>query len=447
MAVYDRWHKDPEDGSEPCRCGRGRNRLYPSADHGRGGRWQVRWRDPDSGKQRARVFAARDPAPGELPDPNRHAAAFDKVIQGAIARNDYSDPNAGSVTLAEYGEQWRKTRVHGESAARGLESRLRTHVYPQLGGLPMGLLARRPSLVAAWLAGLPLSDGSRLLVLGDVSGIFGAAVDDGIVGRDPTKSKTVARPPRGRSRALPFSPAEVAGIAACMPERFALVPFLGAGTGMRQMEMAALGAGDVVRGPKPRVRVTRQLKQVAGGLRWGPVKNRRPHDVPVPPALLELLDAHAARFPAPAVTLPWHEPGGRLHGTPVTVRPFLSRADGAPASRNAMDAAWRTGVARFLADGRRAPGRGRALARGWNVHRLRHTAASAWLRGGIDVVRVAAWLGYTVEVTTRTYLHLMPGDHDGEDAGRAASAAFLGACAAPVHDQAPGGASWLAASL
>lgn len=101
-----------------------------------------------------------------------------------------------------------------------------------------------------------------------------------------------------------------------------------------------------------------------------------------------------------------------------------------------MDAAWRTGVSRYLASSGAVVGqRRRVLARGWNIHRLRHTAASGWLRAGIDVVRVAAWLGDTVEVVTKTYLHLMPDDHDGDEAGRAASAAFLASCARSVPDQ------------
>ena len=220
-----------------------------------------------------------------------------------------------------------------------------------------------------------------------------------------------------------------------MPPRFAVVPGLGAATGMREMEMAGLGADDIVRGRKPKVRVLRQLKQVDGELRFGPVKNRKPHDVPVPAELLELIDAHLAEFPAPAVTLPWHEPGAKLHGTLVPVRLVLSRDGKGPATRNAMDGAWRTGTARYLtATGTVIGGRSRARARGWNIHRLRHTAASAWLRAGIDVVRVAAWLGDTVEVVTQTYLHLMPDDHDGDDAGRAATAGFLASCARSVPD-------------
>jgi len=441
MAVYDRWHRDPRPGDQPCRCGKGRARLYPSSDHLQGRRWQVRWRDPDTGRQKTRAFALRDGA-----DPNRHAAAFDREVQGSIVRNDYQDPDAGHVTLQAYAEQHRATRTHGESAAAGLESRLRNHVYPDapgsdrtpaggiaIGQHAVGFLARRPSLIAAWLAALPLADASRLLVLGDVSAVFRAAMEDGAARSDPTESSAVARPSRGRSRVRPYAAAEVAALAAAMPERFAVVPYLGAGTGMREMEMAGLGADDIIRGRAPKVRVLRQLKVIGGELRLGPVKNRKPHEVPVPEELLARLDAHMARFPPAAVTLPWHEPGSKLHGTPVTVRLLLSRDGRAPASRNVTDAAWRTGAGRALAARGVGRSRRRSAARGHGIHRLRHTFASTQLRAGVDVVRVAAWLGDTVQMVTKTYLHLMPDDHDGEAAGRAAVAAFLGACGAPVQ--------------
>lgn len=444
MAVYDRWHKDPEPGDEPCKCGRGRNRLYPSADHLKGSRWLVRYREPETGKQKAKSFALKE---GKNPD--LHADAFDTKIRREIDTGNYSDPEAGEVTLRAYAEQHRRTRMHGEKAAKDLESRLRNHVYEAepgsgrtprggvaIGQHPMGLLAKRPSLVAAWAASIPLANRSKRLVMGDVSAVFRAAAEDGIVGRDPVKSSTVDRPANTGTEAQPFAPAEVAGIGACMPERFALVPYLGAAAGLRKMEMSGLGADDIVRGPRPKIRVQRQLKQVDGELRWGPVKNRKPHDVPVPPELLEQVDAHAEAFPPAAVTLPWHEPGSTLHGTPVTVRVLLTREDGAPATNNVMDAAWRTGVSRWLkAQGRTVGRRGRNLARGWNIHRTRHTFASVQLRDGTDVVRVAAWMGDTVEMVTKTYAHLMPDDHDGEAAGRAASAAFLGACARDVHGE------------
>jgi integrase len=56
------------------------------------------------------------------------------------------------------------------------------------------------------------------------------------------------------------------------------------------------------------------------------------------------------------------------------------------------------------------------------VHALRHTAPSAWLAAGVDIVSVAAWLGDTVKTVYETYAHLMP---DADDRGRKAMNAFF----------------------
>jgi len=69
------------------------------------------------------------------------------------------------------------------------------------------------------------------------------------------------------------------------------------------------------------------------------------------------------------------------------------------------------------------------------MHALRHTAASAWLAAGVDIVSVAAWLGDTVQVVLATYAHLMP---DADERGRKAMNAFFqnASCAADVQSAA-----------
>jgi integrase len=64
-----------------------------------------------------------------------------------------------------------------------------------------------------------------------------------------------------------------------------------------------------------------------------------------------------------------------------------------------------------------AKGERRKAARDRGMHVLRHTAASAWLSAGADIVAVAAWLGDTVETVYKTYAHLMP---DADNRGRKA---------------------------
>jgi integrase len=440
VAVYDRWHKD--DGDKPCEHSRGRHRLYPSAVHGQGRRWQVQWEDPNApGRRRLkRSFDLRDPGPGELPDRNRHASAFDKEIQGSIVRQDYADPNAGNVTFREYAETWRMTRTHSEHSAALLAARFRNHVYEDdagggrapkgavsIGQHPMSLLRQRPSLTAAWAASLkgPLpAQNSRRQLIGDVSAVFAAAVEDGVIGRNPVRSSTVDVPGRGETKARPFTAAEVGAIGARLPPRLRILARLGAGMGAREMELAALGVHDVqFLGRRPRVRVERQLKRVNGQAVFAPLKNRKPHSVPLAPAVADALARHLEEFPAAEVTLPWHEPGSKLHGTMVPVRLLLSGEGGVPLTAGALQSAWRSATGRKV--------------KGMNPHRLRHTYASMQLRKGVDVVRVAAWLGDTVAVVVRTYAHLMPGDDEAD--GRAAVDDFFGLCAPDVPGEGENG--------
>lgn len=463
MAVYDRWHREPAAGEDarPCRCGRGRNRLYPSAVHGRGMRWQVQWENPaqDGPRRLKRNFALRDPAPGELPDPNRHAAAFDREVQGSIVRNDYTDPNAGRVTLREYAEAWRKTRGHSDESAAKLESRLRNHVYEDparpgsgrsprgalsVGQHPLSLLGRRKTLAAAWVASLKQAlpaERSRRQVVDDVTAVLAAAVEDGIIRVNPLKSSVVDKPGRGGPKAAPFSAAEVAAIAARMPGHLRVLPPLGAGTGMRMMELAALAVEDVqMLGRQPHVRVERQLKKSAGRLVFAPLKNRKPHRVPLAPAVAGALAAHLAQYPAAEVTLPWHDPRDpREHGREVTLRLVLAGAGGGALTRSALWRAWNTAAAR-AAGVTAADASGHLAVTGRNMHRLRHTYASAQLRAGTDVVRVAAALGDTVEMVVKTYAHLMP-EEDGDADLRDAVDAFFGQCAPDVPPEADAGES------
>jgi integrase len=57
------------------------------------------------------------------------------------------------------------------------------------------------------------------------------------------------------------------------------------------------------------------------------------------------------------------------------------------------------------------------------MHVLRHTAASAWLAGGVDIRTLADWLGHADPgFTLRTYTHLMP---NASERGRKAMDDFL----------------------
>jgi hypothetical protein len=93
VSIYDRWHKAHQgSGDEPCpEHSRGRAKLYPTTDHGKGDRWQVRWRD-ETGRQHKRNFARRDGT-----DPARHATAFDAKIKTELDSGTSLDLAAGRM--------------------------------------------------------------------------------------------------------------------------------------------------------------------------------------------------------------------------------------------------------------------------------------------------------------------------------------------------------------
>ena len=410
MAVYDRWHRTGP--GEPCR----EHGLVPSAAHGSGLRWQVRWYN-DEGVQCKKSFRLKN---GRNPDV--HAEAFD----AQVGTDPGADPGRGDVTFREYAEDWRKARTVDPVTAERIEQRLRIHAYPVIGARKMRDLSRRPSLTQAWISGMTCAPGTARMVVGDVSAVFDAAADDGIVTRNPTRAKSVTRPVRPRARARAWTLARVEAVAAALAGRHAVIPYLGAGTGMRQGEIFGLGADDVAfLGRSPLVHVRRQVKLVGNVPHFAPVKNRREHSVPLAPSLAVRLARHLELYPPAQVTLPWHDPRDRArHGRPVTVRLVLADARGGPLNRRVFgDGSWRPALERAGVVPARGPGRRRPPASPQDgMHVLRHTAASAWLRAGVDIARVADWLGDTVKVTLETYVHFLPG---GDDDGRAAVDAFF----------------------
>lgn len=437
--IADRWHKSrPRPGDEPCKCGRGKTRLYPKAEHGQGDRWQVQWREPGTGKQKSEN---RPKLEGD--DPSISARARADEIRASL-RGPYVDPKLREGTFAAYAEKWRKNRIHDTATAGNLERRLRLHVYegepgsgrtprggPALGHLTWAQLDQFTSLTQAWVTGLTSPQGSRLspdtalLVIGDVSSVFTAAMEDHLAARDPTRSKAVQRPKRSPRRARAWTEEETVAMEAALPARFAIMQRIGPAVGTRLGELAGLSVDDVdflkPAGEKE-IRVEVQVKPVNHRLVFAPLKNRKAHAVPVDDGLVADISAHLARFPAMPVTLPWHDLSDKeKHGRPVTRRLIVTGYQGGAIDTARWDRdVWKAALAAAglippKADGRYIRDRNRGTHAAW-----RHTAASQWLADGVDVTAVAEWLGDTVKMVVETYLHMMP---SAPGRGRAAMAA------------------------
>jgi integrase len=236
----------------------------------------------------------------------------------------------------------------------------------------------------------------------------------------------VDRPRPGKSQARAWPRERLDAVRGHLPGRYEIIASLGAGTGMRQGEMGALGLADITwLGRDPRISVARQLKTVDGVLCFAPLKNRKKHEVPLAPSLGRALARHLQLHPAVRATLPWHDlQDPKMHGKPVTVDLVLSRPNGLPLAKPSFEGIWQTAAAKAARDAGEVPGaRLRALAAGWGVHGTRHTFVSNCLRERIDPIRVAEWVGDTVAELLKTYAHMVPGR--GDDDGRAVVDAYL----------------------
>ena len=257
-------------------------------------------------------------------------------------------------------------------------------------------LARRPSMVQQFITGLPMSAGGASQVAITLSSIMNAAVDDGLITRNPCQAGSVRLPRQSQRKIVPWTTAQIAVLRAGLPERYRVAADCGAGLGMRQGEIFALAVGDV--GFLRRmVHVGHCVKQINGRPWFGLPKGGKERDVPLPAPVSLALAAHIDRFSPVEVTLPWNEPGNpRRHGRPVTRRLLFTHRGSALNHSTFNTTAWRPArIAAGLGDG--------------GMHQLRHFYASALVAGGVDIRALSEYLGHhDPAITLRVYSHLMP---------------------------------------
>jgi integrase len=383
--VEDRWHKTVKqpDGSK---------KTVRTARYGVGKRWKVRYEV--NGRERGLSFEKKQ-------------TALDKCAEfnADQLRGTFVDPKAGKTTLREYAEKvWLPAQTFDVTTREKAESRLRVHIIPQLGDRQLGAIL--PSGIQAWSRGLQarVGKGTAQTVFANLSSILGAAVDDGIITRNPCRAPSVRKPRADLTKVEPWPTATVAAVRAALPERYRAAADFAGGCGLRQGEVFGLGVDehgvddiDWLRGV---VHVRRQIRIVRGRLVFAPPKGGRARNVPLAAEVAMRAAAHLQGCAAEPVTLPWLEPGG----DPVTVRLVFTTPARRALNRNHFNArAWRPALAEVGVPDIRANG----------MHALRHWYASVQLHGGTDIKALAEYLGHTdAGFTLRTYTHLMPGSAD-----------------------------------
>ncbi|SEQ19028.1 hypothetical protein SAMN04487983_1003275 [Streptomyces sp. yr375] len=322
----------------------------------------------------------------------------------------YVSLDAGNVSFEVFADEWLKGR--GADSVEVYRRHLRVHAYPVIDRKTLAALASRPSTVGKWASGIEASPNYKRDIMQTVTAVFAAAVDDGLIKRNPMKSRQVTKPKREKKKIVPWTADRVGTVVAALDHltpRYACTGVVGATSGQRQGKIFGFSPDDVL-WDAGRIKVMRQIKEVRGGganrLIFALPKTKETREFPAPAALLRGLKAHMEIWPPVAVTLPW----GSLDGEPVTVRLFFTTPYGMPLDASVFNRlVWKPALAQ--ADVIPAPvGRRYAAAPDDGMHALRHHYVSALLSAGESLVTAAEFIGDTLMVTAETYAHLMEGD-------------------------------------
>jgi integrase len=376
MSISDRWHKTkPSPGDVPCReHSRGTTKLFPTAEHMRGDRWLVRWRN-EQGDQCKRSFAKKSGR-----DPETSAEAFDSQRAADTARGDWIDPRIGRTPFGDYAPVWMKSRLHKIGTSDTYESHLRIHIVPVFG--KYGLAAIRPTMVQHWVKELQSVTGLAPATIETIYVIFASimrgAVRDGYIRKTPCDDIRLPEVVATVVRLL--TPVQVLTLADAMPRRYAPLVLLGAIAGLRQGEAFGL-ALDRIDSDAGMITVDQQVVII----------DRRPVLAP-PKTSASLRDVPMAAFLRDALLD--HSKQLGLTGDDVlccTPRRTLFRRD------YYNREIWKPALA--------AAG----LLPDTTFHDLRHTFASTALAEGVPISEVSRWLGHkSITTTVDLYGHLVP---------------------------------------
>lgn len=223
-------------------------------------------------------------------------------------RGEFVDPRDGAMTVKEYIEtRWWPTQSGDPSTLERIEQRVRRHILPHLGSLPLNMLGTE--LLRSWKKKLEkdLGPASIRLVWSTLSGIAQAAVEDRRLARNPCRARTVRPPSPASGRVEVWTPERVLEVRQALPMRYQILATIGAGLGLRQGEAFGLGPDDIDFASEV-VHVRRQVKMVRAKLCFALPKGRKVRDVPLPPSVAGALRRHMDAFAPVRVTLPWEDP-------------------------------------------------------------------------------------------------------------------------------------------
>ena len=436
-SVYDRWHLSrPKKGAEACAEHSSKTRtLVPSKDHGKGKRWQVRWRDA-AGEQQKENFAKRSQA-------DTRAA----TIEADLARGLYVDPAAGKESFRSVAERWRTTAVHRDGTASRVERALRLHIYPTFGDRP--IVSIRPSEVQAWVKDRSqvLAPSTLRITFAYLVTVMHTAVRDRTIAVNPCAG--IKLPEVRRAEIVPLHKEAVHALIEAAPPRHRAMILLAVASGLRQGEIFGLEV-DCIDFLRREVTVRQQLitpdkdadadeGETPEPYLGEPKTHESYRTVPLVGLAVDALAAHLQQYPAAVVDIedrtdPRKPRRRKAHMLFSNDRnEVLKRASWTwvwsrmeERANEALGKAYAEAYAEWVQRGR-PDGQEPAQVRvpdGTSMHDLRHFYASALIKNRESVKTVQRRLGHSKpSITLDIYTHLWPDD---EDTTRAAIEAVLG---------------------
>ncbi|WP_333768201.1 tyrosine-type recombinase/integrase [Streptomyces sp. IBSBF 2435] len=392
--IQDRWYKtQPGPNGKPVRIKTDR--------HGSGLRYRARYIGPD-GSEKSKSFPDRQ---------RRLAEAWLAQTETDMARGSYVDPRAGRTTFRQFAERWMAAQTTDPTTQVAVETRLRLHVLPRIGSRPLDLF--RPSHIQALVKELeddPMSGGYARIIYGNVRAVLSAAVDDGLLARNPCNAKSVRPPASSPARVVPWLPEQVLAVRAALAERYRAMVDVGAGCGLRQGEIIGLAEDDAIDFTNGTLHVVRQIKLIRGKAVFAPPKCNKERDVPLPDVVADAIRAHVDRCKPVAVTLPWKRTDGPL----ITKCLYFSNMAGGIVWRSNFNIQeWKPALAAAGIIATPDQGDPYESARVHGMHALRHFYASVLLDAGESIKAVSEYLGHAdPALTLRVYAHLMPSSRE-----------------------------------
>ncbi|GAA4821386.1 tyrosine-type recombinase/integrase [Streptomyces ziwulingensis] len=214
---------------------KGKRRSFGAVRQLASGRWQVRYRDPETGLLRPaeKTYETKTDAQVALTH-----------IEADITRGQWADPDAGAVNFADYATAWLRDRKLADRTRERNESVMRLHIVPTFGAGSIAdvttarVRSWRGKLLAAGVGEPTVVKAYQLL-----RALMNTAMDDEMIRRNPCRIKGAD------SYDVPERPvlsvAEVFGVADTIAPRYRLLVLLAAFTTLRFGELAALRRKDI----------------------------------------------------------------------------------------------------------------------------------------------------------------------------------------------------------